>query len=158
MEQECTKKTAMTTSRKLTTTSALVIALFCVGGMAKMAEAAMHLQNQNSLLYLDIPGTDNLSNVGAIQWSRDGGRDQYWRFEPTSPYPYTYGRLINNLGKCLAVYGTRVLDGSQVYQWTCGTTDNFIWRMDDRGGMLHRFINVRAKRLRVTDMCLAVAT
>ena len=75
----------------------------------------------------------SLANGGDIvQWARNDGAWQQWRFVSSGDGWY---RLINrHSGKALEVYGWSRADGADVVQWTDLGGANQQWRLDDAGG------------------------
>ncbi|MBN1311476.1 MAG: RICIN domain-containing protein [Anaerolineae bacterium] len=53
----------------------------------------------------------------------------------STPPPSGYVRLQNrNSGKCVDVEGVSTANGANIFQWTCGSTGNQQWLMEDMGG------------------------
>ncbi len=90
------------------------------------------LVNRHSGKALDDYGLSLANGGDIVQWARNDGAWQQWRFASSGDGWY---RLINrHSGKALEVYGWSRADGADVVQWTDLGGANQQWRLDDAGG------------------------
>ncbi|MEU6505663.1 RICIN domain-containing protein [Streptomyces sp. NPDC046942] len=97
------------------------------------------LVNRNTGKALDDLGYATNNGAPVVQWSRNGGANQQWRFIDSGD---GYYRLQNRAsGKVLDDYGWSKTEGSELVQWSDGNGANQQFHMEDSSDGYVRLIN-----------------
>lgn len=109
------------------------------------AQAATYveLRNDKTLKCLAIPSSDDSNGVAAVQWTCNDNDDQRWELRDKDQGDNEVWLVNKATGKCLAAGHN---DGNVTFQYTCGSSAEFLWIYDSIGRLRHPY----------GDWCLAV--
>jgi glucose/arabinose dehydrogenase len=90
------------------------------------------IRNRSNNLCVDINGGSTLDNAAVIQWTCGSGNNQRFTLAPASGFGSTKDFTVRAVhsGKCVAA--PNATQGTQLVQLPCGTTGNFVWRINGR--------------------------
>ncbi|WP_329561056.1 glycosyl hydrolase family 95 catalytic domain-containing protein [Kitasatospora sp. NBC_01266] len=100
------------------------------------------LVNRNSGKAVDDPAASSSAGTELIQYTRDGGRNQCWQFQPTGSGAHTLVNAASALA--MDVNGGGTAPGTPVIQWTPTGATNQQWTLADAGGGYVNLVNVRS--------------
>ncbi|MCP2334666.1 Ricin-type beta-trefoil lectin domain-like [Actinoalloteichus cyanogriseus DSM 43889] len=137
---------ARPTRRWRTAVTAVIATVFATLGVPAAANAATvdpnayyQLVNRHSGKALDIEARGTGDGVNAVQWTRNSGTNQQFRFLPSGDGWYRI--QARHSGKVLDLYEFDVADGARVVQWADLNGHNQQFRAADSAGGHVRLIN-----------------